>query len=62
MGKIAGKHGKMTAHYQKNMNKNNDGKGKRLNIIMNNLVVLQLPSDGTSGSKTNDSRKYRELW
>jgi len=47
MGKIAGKYGEMTAHYQKNVNKNNDEKGKRLT---------------TSDSKTNDSRKYRELW
>jgi len=29
MGKIAGKHGKMTAHYHKN----NDEKGKRLTIL-----------------------------
>jgi len=52
----------MTAHYQKNMNKNNDEKGKRLTIYEQPGGITVKSSDGTSGSKTNDSRKYRELW
>jgi len=62
MEKIAGKHDEMTAHYQKNVNKNNDEKREEVNnIYEQNGGITVESSDGTSDSKTNDSRKNREL-
>jgi len=62
MRKIAGKRGEMTAHYQKKCEQIQWRKREEVNNIYEQPGGITVKSsDGTSDSKTNDSRKYREL-